>query len=131
MEIVATNLLTLAEEKIYVSSLNGQSNYRHKGLSATLFHHDTISKKQILSVDVSEGEDGPWLLEFTASVDGKWRRFSNKRKDHFSVGFVCASGHLINLGNDYFTKLREFSSEHLIDLFALLNNGARRRSRRP
>jgi hypothetical protein len=120
MEIVATNLLTLSEEKIYVGSLNGRSNYRQDGLSATLFHHDKSSKKQILSVDVSGGEDGPWLLEFTASVDGKWGRFSNKRKDHFSVGFVCASGHLINLGNDYFTKLREFNSEHLIDLFALL-----------
>ena len=122
IEIVATNLLTLSKQKIYLSSLNSQPNYNRGALSASLFHYDASSKKQMLSIDVSEADDGPWFLEFTGAVSGKWGRFSNKRMDHFSLGFTCFNGQLGILQSEYFTKLKSFSFEHLTELFVWLTS---------
>lgn len=120
IEIIATNLLNLSKQYIYANSIDGKPCYNRGAISAILVHHDSDSLAQIVTIDVSEALDGPWLLEFTGSVEGKWGRFANKRNDHFTVGFTTTQGYLTNLNGEYFSKLKEFGVEQSVRLLSLL-----------
>lgn len=120
IEIIATNLLDLSKQYIYASSIDGKPSYNRGAMSAILVHHDSDSKTQVVTIDVSEALDGPWLVEFTGSVEGKWGRLANNRNDHYAVGFTTTKGYLTNLNGEYFSKLKEFGIEQSVRLLSLL-----------